>query len=1435
MKTHIIITLLFLASLVLGISDSAAAHGSPPQAASAAPAPANQDVDLQALALGPSGTSFRYLSTFGVPGQPYPSDTAHLFAPNGLYIDGGDSLYVVEEMGQRLLKYEASGENTLVVGRAGMARSQEDFLSAPKDVAIYGNGHIWTVNAPFIKEFDQDGFLVRTIPETAPWETGDDDTHFSEPRGIAFDGPAGRMFISDTQNQRIQVYKFSGGNPIYVLTIGVTGEPQNDNTGFNQPAQIDFDQEGRLYVVDRANDRIQRCEKQAGPPETWTCSTFFGMTGVPGNDLTHLSGWAFGIGINRATDDIYLADGVNRRVLKCTTAGVCSLFAGVNGQPGGDNAHLSWPADVAVDSIGNVLISDFGNMRIQEFSSAGAYIKTIGTTGVPYVADKIRLNSPAGVSVAKDGSMFVVENSGNRLIKYNPAGKQVFTVGQAGIGGNNATHFANPQGRPAITASGFIYVADTGNNRVQIFTKTGAFIASKGSPGSGPDNFDNPRDVAIHPLTGDAYVVDRNNQRVQVYQDVPNSPYKATIGTTSVAGSDNTHFRNPGGAAFDAAGNLYVADSGNFRIQKCDVSSLPAYTCSTFAGEAGNSANDFSHFGNPSAVEVDSAGRVYVSDSVFNRLVVLDSGGKYLTAMGGNPDLSSGSLNNPAGIAVDKSGVLYVADMGNHRIQRYALGDPNWLQSNLNGFGDRNNFAVHRMVVFNDMLYAGTYNNNGGQVWRTSDGTTWNQVPLPGYFSANNLSILLGGPFNGYLYAGTANRETGGEIWRCSACDGSDWEQVISVGFDGADNTSIERIFVFKGILYATTSNAKTGAEVWKSPNGDPSWWSQVNVDGFNDSRNTGMWGAAVVKGYLYVATSQLDAYAEGTQSGVEIWRCQACDNTDWSQVNTDGFGNAGNYAAWIESFNGSLYVLTNNDSGVQVWSCSLCGGTDWTRKAVNGFNDPANNSGNFLIAFGNQLYAGVGNHPTGTEIWRTDTGAKWTRVNFDGFGDSNNVETWSGAIFNYRLYLGTHNDIAWRQPATGAEVWKLKAPGYAPILISPVDGTVLLNNRPTFTWKAIAAASKYSIQIGKDPLFKKSVGTYSVTCTGALTCSYTPAADVPVNMTLYWRVKIVLKGFTNPWSDVWSFKTANPPSIPVLVTPKDKALVTGYQPMMTWKPSIFPAGTSFDSYAIQVDNDANFSSTVIDQHNSTGPTFTNFAPGFDLDPNTTYYWHVSTYNTAGEYSSWSPTRSFRTPLPKPISPHADNSDQTLRPTFTWDMPAYPGQHATGFTLQLFKGANYEALYKTLNSTCTILPCSLTLPFNLAPNQDYSWQLRANGLNGPSEWARPAGSFHTGNPPSVPKLLSPADKVTVAAPPSLSWSVSVDPGGSSIRYSVQIANDALFTPPFVDGWSSLTGTNLLVPAEDLLASHKYYWRVKACNLLVQCSTWSAGRWFRFVP
>jgi PKD repeat protein len=486
----------------------------------------------------------------------------------------------------------------------------------------------------------------------------------------------------------------------------------------------------------------------------------------------------------------------------------------------------------------------------------------------------------------------------------------------------------------------------------------------------------------------------------------------------------------------DGAGNIYVVDNSNYRVQVFDHSRTYVRTI----GVTGEWGNAFDHFGYPTGIALDMAGRIYVADG--DRVQVLDPGGAYLTTIGGAWGSRTGQLRgSSADVAVDTAGNVYIADTENHRIQKFAPGVPGWVQSNINGFGDRQNRSTLTLAPFGGYLYAGTYNRdgNGAQLWRLDSGG-WTAVITDGFGSSYNAGIDHLMEFNGYLYAGTwADDVNGGEVWRSS--DGLNWTRVARQGFGVPTNGEVFRFAVFDDTLYATTWSYTTdhGAEIWRSRTGIAGDWTRVVTNGFGNAPNIGMLSSEVFNGYLYVGTYNLvQTTTPYTSTGAEVWRTN--DGSTWTQVNTDGFDTVNNYAvSSLAAFGDYLYAGTIywTGAGNQVWRCQVCDGSDWTKVVDNGFGNINARGYHALIVFGNHLYSVMANRTTGLEVWRTADGTNWEQVGFAGFGDSNNIGTYWGnsvAIYNNRLYIGTWND------ANGGEVWQ-KSIVTASFTASPTAG----------------------------------------------------------------------------------------------------------------------------------------------------------------------------------------------------------------------------------------------------------------------------------------------------------------------------------------------------------------------------------------------------------
>uniref|UniRef100_A0A1X7US26 RING-type domain-containing protein n=1 Tax=Amphimedon queenslandica TaxID=400682 RepID=A0A1X7US26_AMPQE len=252
------------------------------------------------------------------------------------------------------------------------------------------------------------------------------------------------------------------------------------------------------------------------------------------------------------------------------------------------------------------------------------------------------LNCPLGVAVSDDNHVIITENWGHCVTILDREGKKVKSLG--GKGGICNVKFSYPRG-VAITPDKFILVSD--NHRIQKISMDGYRKASVGKKGSGPLKFNNPHGIAISPITGQAFIADRGNQCIQVLN--PDLTFSHSFGSQ---GSANGRFQSPCAIAIDSQGLVYVADYDNHCIQKFSPDGK-------FVGQFGTDGSGPGQLFWPIGITIDTAatGLVYVSDYVNKCLSVFTSDG-VLVSKFGSKGSNIDQFSVPWGLAFDKNGVL---------------------------------------------------------------------------------------------------------------------------------------------------------------------------------------------------------------------------------------------------------------------------------------------------------------------------------------------------------------------------------------------------------------------------------------------------------------------------------------------------------------------------------------------------------------------------------------------------------------------------------------------------------------------------------------------------------------------------------------------------------------------------------------------------------
>lgn len=253
----------------------------------------------------------------------------------------------------------------------------------------------------------------------------------------------------------------------------------------------------------------------------------------------------------------------------------------------------------------------------------------------------IPLSSPRGVAVDGSGRVYVrTPSHAIAVMDYN--GNVQFRLGKNDPNsevGNGNGEFFSPIGIDVDT-NGRIYVADTGNNRVQVFENSGNFLFKFGTTGSGPGQFNGVMNVAVA-NNGNIYTTDRYNKRVEIFG--PSGDFLSQFAINPSGSSD------PFSIAVDSMNKVYVGDLIHDRVRVYNELGAPLF--------------DFGGVDTPEALTVDALGKIYVANSknMVNAFRVFNPDGQFLFEF---DETGNGKFGITRSVAVDPQGLIFVTDDG---------------------------------------------------------------------------------------------------------------------------------------------------------------------------------------------------------------------------------------------------------------------------------------------------------------------------------------------------------------------------------------------------------------------------------------------------------------------------------------------------------------------------------------------------------------------------------------------------------------------------------------------------------------------------------------------------------------------------------------------------------------------------------------------------
>ena len=516
----------------------------------------------------------------------------------------------------------------------------------------------------------------------------------SAPHGIAWSSVGGgSLILTDRDNHRVRLVRKDG--VVSTLGGEYTGwvDGNAKSAAFVGPQAIAIEAGGSLLVADTGNHRVRRltpnavtcwdgklctqdvCDAKAatcnfppiapgGPCTDWNACTTADVCSSAGACLGSTASCDdanactvdYCAGATGACEhgelDAACDDGTACTADENCVSGQCEVgaqgdvaTAAGSGMPGsqdgpGNLASFLLPRDAAWGPDGSIFVADWQGHRVRKVTFDGkgggdTKVTTWAGTGAPGGLDGpgafAQFNGPAGVVVAKDGTVYVAESQGHRIRRITPQG-MVSTLAGDGFSGfqdgsGTGARFNGPTDL-VLDGKAVLYVADQFNNRIRKVMVTGQTTTVAGSA----------------------------------------KGWKDAVGALA-------QLNGPQGLAMDDKGGLWFADTGNHRVRRLAPDGMVTTVAGTYAGMADGPAA-VAKFNNPADVAWSPAGFVIVADKDNHRLRGVKPDGTVWTIAGtgqyawGDGPANKAMFSAPQGVAFDSAGSLAVADTSNHRIRR---------------------------------------------------------------------------------------------------------------------------------------------------------------------------------------------------------------------------------------------------------------------------------------------------------------------------------------------------------------------------------------------------------------------------------------------------------------------------------------------------------------------------------------------------------------------------------------------------------------------------------------------------------------------------------------------------------------------------------------------------------------------------------------------
>lgn len=515
--------------------------------------------------------------------------------PAAVAVDGG-KVYVADSKANAVFIFDSEGKQLSRI---------DGGLKAPAALA-FGGGRLYVADTgnSRVAVFDGEGKALWAFSGegAAPGQ-------LDAPAGIAY-GPDNRLYVSNTGNSRVDVFNSDG---IYLY-----GFPTMKADGITKvnPYKIALNRSGEIFVSDPDKALLQKYDR-------------------PGKMLREMN-----VPNNGAAPDprglLYIINSKEGKVQEYSELGG---ILGTFGTKGKGKSEFKNLRDVAVDAAGTIYLCDDENRKVVAIKLESS--STSPDMSMAPVLDRFTVSGPAA-KLAFKADIFAVTPD-NKVVAYLPETREIALL-EAGVKktlvreGKLQGQVRAPRGI-FVDKKGMIYVADTGNDRVQLFNPDGSYSNMFGESGSGDGQFRAPTSVAVN-----------------------------------------------------SKGNIYVADSRNRKIKAFSQDGI-------FLFAAGPELGNLTLL-NPVAVRCDENRNVYILDSALKKVIVTDAMGKFLRVWD-----DSGALQDPVSLDYDGKGFFYILDKGSYNVKIFDADGKFTAGFFAKGRGERELWAPQDLAFRSDKIY----------------------------------------------------------------------------------------------------------------------------------------------------------------------------------------------------------------------------------------------------------------------------------------------------------------------------------------------------------------------------------------------------------------------------------------------------------------------------------------------------------------------------------------------------------------------------------------------------------------------------------------------------------------------------------------------------------------------------------------------------------